>query len=136
MDVIQRLAQFWVEMIVAMDPALKVYLLRVALGLMSLQVLAVQFVRAAGIDEFTLGRQIVTLTLGVMAMALPAQMMLEAPEALQVTVVSLGLWVNALVPYFLPFSLIRTYGRQIMFRRVLYAVIGLGAVFQLAISGG
>jgi hypothetical protein len=135
MDLIQRLSQFWVEMITAMDPGLKVYLVRISLGLLTMQILAMQFVRRSGVDELTPARQIFVLTLGVLVvMVLPVQIILDYPMALQVTGVSLGLWIDVLFPYFLPFNLIRTYGRQILVRRVLYTLIGVGVLFQLAVS--
>ena len=137
MDLVQQVVSFWVEMISGMDPGLKCYLIRIAIGLLVMQILAVYWVRRAGVDDSTAGRQIIVISLGIFViLCLPAHVILEASDALQVTWVTFGLWIDVLLPYILASHLIRTYGRQILARRVIYTVIVFGVLVQLAISGG
>lgn len=137
MDVIQRLSTLWVDLISGMDPAMKRYIVRTGVGVMVMLGLAVRFVRFAGYEESTLIRQALVVTLGlIVILFLPMHWIAQLPDSAQVTLVTLCLWADLVLPFFLASNLVRTYGRQILARRVFYLMGFLGALIQLSVLGG
>jgi len=138
MDLIQKLAESWKEMVLGWPLGLQAYVIRVGVGLTVAYLLAIGFVRRPGAEEeSTRLKQIaVTAVLVLIPALLPAGWIRLLAPAFHGGAITLCLFTVATLPWFLPASLVRTYGRQILARRLLYGMVVFGLLVQIAICGG
>ena len=138
MDLIAQLSRWWRDLIMHSDGGLKSYVVRVGATLSFLLILACAFhLGPASADRRTLLRQITAAIAGVFfVLFLPLGWLSAAPEAVQVVLVTVSLCAAVVLPPFVSASLIRTYGRQRLARRVLYGVILGLFLLQIIVSWG
>ena len=138
MDLIGQLTDLWREMILDAGFGIKAYVARVGVGIAVALLMAIYLVRRPGVEEEpTRMRQVVVaVALALVVMLFPVDWIERSEPGVEVGFITACLFSALAFPHFLASSLVRTYGRQVRTRQVLYGLIGLGFLLQLAVSGG
>lgn len=138
MDILTRFMHGWSEFLVDADPALKAYVVKIGLGLILASALGFLFQRHLDMDmNFPVLGQLCAIALGILiTLFLPTEWVASTGSGLQTFLVTVCLIACIALPCILPLLLVRTYGRQILVRKVLYGMIIVGLLLQLAVSEG
>lgn len=138
MDVLGEMARAWARGLLRLEPDLAAYIFRCGLALAAAFLLAARFVRDPNDDrELLRMRQVAVIaTAAIVLFLVPVHWLDTADPRLRVAVLTACLLAMVTAPYFLPYFLAPTAVGQRLVRRVVYALVAVGFLLQLALSGG
>ena len=137
MDILGEIARQWAGLLVALPEPLKTYLIRIGVGLGLTAWLALLWVRVAqpAFEGENLRKALVVFVGISFTLLLPANWIVAVPDWFQAMLLTITLFLAVCMPYALAANLIRTHGRQVLARRMIFGMIAFGMLLQLAISG-